>query len=674
MRVLLAHNSTYYPSSGGGDKSNRLLMEALAARGHEVRVATRVESFGEESHGRLMAELAARGVEALEAGGGGIAYRLNGVEVRALTRSPHLRAFFQRQIEEFDPEIIVTSTDDPGQILLEPALRAPRARVVHLVRATIAAPFGPDSSMVSAAKTELLRRVDCVVGVSHYVAGYVREWSGIDAVHVPISLLDPAPQGYPDLGRFESPYVSMVNPCAVKGITIFLELADRMPDVQFATIPLWGTQPEDLAELKRRPNIALLEPVDNIDDLLRVSRVVLVPSVWAEARSRMVLEAMSRGVPVMASDVGGLHEAKLGVPYLIRVNPIVRYKPVLDVNLVPVAEVPPQDVTPWIPPLRRLLEDRAHWEEIASASRRAALEYASTLTVEPFEELLESLLRAPKKTAEPAPSRAALSEEKRRLLALRLKQRGQAVKTGGSAWFAGVEERGGEPRLFCFPWAGGGTAGYRAWREGLAGTARVCPARLPGREARAAEAPLERMEPLVEALAESIEPYTGEPYALFGHSMGAGIAFELCRELRRRGLPQPRCLLVSGARAPQYRLNHQPGPEPALRDFIEELRRLEGFPPSVLANPELMRLALPALLADARLYRHYTYRPEAPLEIPLFAYGGDADPNVTGEHMEAWREQTTGPFERREFRGGHFYLESSRDALLGAIRAALKRA
>jgi surfactin synthase thioesterase subunit/glycosyltransferase involved in cell wall biosynthesis len=677
MRVLLAHNSTYYPSGGGGDKSNRLLMEALAARGHDVRVATRIERFDEAGHAQLSKALAGRGVHAREDGEGGVAYQLSGVEVRVLTRSPQLRAFFQKQIDEFHPDIIVTSTDDPGQILLEPALRAPLARVVYLVRATIAVPFGPDSSMVSAAKTELLRRADGVVGVSHYVAGYVREWSGIDAIHVPISLLEPAPGGYPDLGRYDSPYVSMVNPCAVKGISIFLALADRLPDVQFAAIPMWGTQPEDLAELKRRPNIKLLDPVDNIDDLLRVSRVVLVPSVWAEARSRMVLEAMSRGVPVMASDVGGLHEAKLGVPYLIRVNPIVRYKAELDVNLVPVADVPPQDVTPWVGPLRRILEDRRHWEEVASSSRKAALDYAETLTVRPFEEFLESLLRMPKRAqaAEPAAVRASLSEERRRLLAMRVKQRSKPAREGESPWFPGAGEGGaGDLRLFCFPWAGGGTAGYRAWRGPLAGTARVCPVRLPGRETRAAEAPFERMEPLVDALAESIRPFVDEPFAFFGHSMGAGVAFELCRALRRRNLPLPRCLLVSGARAPQYRLNHNPGPEPALRDFIEELRRLEGFPPSVLANPELMRLALPALLADARLYRSYSYTPEPPLEIPLFAYGGEADPNVTAEHMEAWRAQTSRGFERREFHGGHFYLESSQEALLAAIRGALKRA
>jgi medium-chain acyl-[acyl-carrier-protein] hydrolase len=84
-----------------------------------------------------------------------------------------------------------------------------------------------------------------------------------------------------------------------------------------------------------------------------------------------------------------------------------------------------------------------------------------------------------------------------------------------------------------------------------------------------------------------------------------------------------------------------------------------------------MKLALPALLSDARLYRNYSYREEAPLGLPIVAYGGDADPNVTSEHLEAWREQTASTFQRYEFPGGHFYLESARALLLNALRAAL---
>lgn len=674
MRILLAHNSTYFPAQGGGDKSNRLLMEALASRGHAVRVVTRVENFGVRAHERLVAELASRGIAAEAAGGESISYELGGVSVRALTGDPHLRTFFQRQIDDFDPSIIVTSTDDPGQILFDLAVKAPRARVVYLVRATIAVPFGPDSSMVSAAKTDSLRRADAVVGVSHYVAGYVREWSGLDAVHVPISLLEPG-AGFPLLGRFENAYVSMVNPCAVKGISIFLALADRMPGISFAAIPAWGTLREEIAALASRPNITLLPRTDNIDTLLERTRIMLVPSVWAEARSRVVLEAMSRGVPVMASDVGGLHEAKLGVPYLIRVNPIVRYKPSVDAGMVPVAEVPPQDPAPWEEALRRMCADRAHWEEIAAASRKAALEYAKNLNVLPFERLLAELLTRPKRGIGPATvSKAPLSEEKRRLLALMLKRRAQsASKAGTSHWFPGIEDGpAGRQRLFCFPWAGGGALPFRPWREPLKSEAAVVAVRLPGRESRAAEAPVERMEPLIEALLEQIRPHVETPYSFFGHSMGAGIAFELARALRRNGLPGPGRLIVSGARAPQYRLNHRPPPEPTLRDFIEELRRLEGFPPSVLNNPELLKLALPSLLADARLYRHYSYLPEAPLETALFAYGGEADPNVTAEHLNAWSEQTSAAFFRREFKGGHFYVESAQTALLAALRADLK--
>ncbi len=432
MKVLLAHNSTYFPSLGGGDKSNRLLMEALVERGHSVRVVTRVEQFGQDGHDAMLAALKSRGVEADGTDGTGIRYELGGVVVRVLSLSPHLRGFFQAQIDEFQPDIIITSTDDPGQLLFDIAVKAPNARVVYLVRATIAVPFGPDSSMVSASKTEVLKRADATVGVSHYVAGYVREWSGIDAIHVPISLLEDT-RDFPLLGHFENPYVAMVNPCAVKGISIFVELADRMPHVQFAAIPTWGTQVDELAAMRQRPNITLLNQMDNIDGLLRQTKVMLVPSVWAEARSRIVLEAMSRGIPVVASDVGGLHEAKLGVPYLIRVNPIVKYKPSVDASMVPVAEVPPQDVTPWHKVMERLTTDQCHWEELAASSRKAALEYAANLNVLPFEGVLEGLLRKPKKQP-PAPTlRPALSEEKKKLLALRLKHCIQQVPaTAGS--------------------------------------------------------------------------------------------------------------------------------------------------------------------------------------------------------------------------------------------------
>src|SRR4029079_6291874 len=126
MRILLAHNSLYYPSHGGGDKSNRLLMEALAERGHEVRVVTRVENFGDADHDKRLQDLKARDVDANTTDPAAVRIALNGVDVRTLTRNPQLRAYFSRQIAEFDPDIIITSTDDPGQPLFALAIHATR--------------------------------------------------------------------------------------------------------------------------------------------------------------------------------------------------------------------------------------------------------------------------------------------------------------------------------------------------------------------------------------------------------------------------------------------------------------------------------------------------------------------------------------------------------------------
>jgi surfactin synthase thioesterase subunit len=610
-------------------------MEALAACGHVCRVV-------------------ARGVTPI--------FERAGVEVHTVTDA-NLRAHFAGQVEAFEPEIILASTDDPAQMLLEAALRAPGSRVVYLARATLALPFGPDCAFPGELKTERIRAADGVVGVSRYVADYIRKHAGIDAVHVPISLMER--EDWPEIGRFDNQFVTLVNPCAVKGIDIFLALADAFPETAFAAVPMWGTNRRDQAALRARANITVIEPVDDINTLLGQTRMLLVPSLWAEARSRMVIEAMLRGVPVMASDVGGIPEAKIGVPYLLPVNPIARYQTRLDEQMVPVAEVPPQATGPWREALGRLLADRAHWEEISRTSRAAAMEYAAGIGVGPFEGLLEDVLRRPKRVVQVGdlPHKETLSPERRQLLALRLRNRAPA-----SAWFPGADAVEGL-RLFWFPHAGGGAAGApaRAFHA-------ICAVRLPGREARMAEAPFERMEPLVAALADAIVPYLAQPFAFFGHSMGAAVAFELARLLRRRSLPLPKLLVASGARAPQFRRNYTPPPAPGDEQFLEELQRLQGIPDELIDDAALMRAVLPALRADAGLYRKYTYAEDAPLDCAIRVYGGAADSNVRREHLEAWAEQTTASFAVRLFPGGHFYTQRSHTELLAALAADLEQA
>ena len=570
-------------------------MEALAAEGHEVRVVARLERFGPDEHASFLAKLAARGVAA-ETLPPQVRFALRGVDVRTLTLDPHLRAFFSDQIQEFDPHIILASTDDPAHLLLDIAVRAP-ARVVFLVRATIAVPFGPDSSAPNARRAATLRQCDGIVGVSEYVARYLRQWGGVDAIHLPISLLEPG--GSPRLGSFDSPFVTLANPCAVKGISIFLALADRMPAVRFAAVPTWGANAADLAELRKRSNITILQPVDDIDDLLRQTRVLLVPSLWAEARSRIVVEAMARGVPAIASDIGGIPEAKLGVPYLIPVNPIIRYDSAVDENMVPVAQVPEQNIDPWQAALERLSTDRAHYEQLAEQSQRAALDYARNLSVKPFEQFLEKLARSPKRLAAET-SAPKLSPDKQKLLAQRLRQR-----AAGNPWLPYFDSESNKPRLFCFPYAGAGAVAYRPWISALAPAASVSPVRLPGRETRTQEPPFESMSALVEALESALAPHLDRPFAFYGHSMGAAIAFELARALRSHGKPLPLALYCSAARAPQYRLRldsaagairqRVPGAAPPSRRHPRRHARESHVDGVRLARPPRRRRALPQL-------------------------------------------------------------------------------
>lgn len=246
-----------------------------------------------------------------------------------------------------------------------------------------------------------------------------------------------------------------------------------------------------------------------------------------------------------------------------------------------------------------------------------------------------------------------------------------------SNWITGAVSRAGQRdavRLFCFPYAGGSASLYRSWTTGLSPTIEVCPVQLPGREDRWHEPPLNDLSALVTALTEGLSPFLEPPFAFFGHSMGAFIAFELARQLRREDRPAPALLIASGARAPQI-----PDPDPQAHrlpadELLTEMQRLEGIPQELRNHPELVALLLPTLRADLALCENYSYVAEPPLACPLAVYGGHQDSKVPPEHLSGWQHQTSSAFRLRMFPGNHFFfVREARTPVMQALREDVER-
>lgn len=222
-------------------------------------------------------------------------------------------------------------------------------------------------------------------------------------------------------------------------------------------------------------------------------------------------------------------------------------------------------------------------------------------------------------------------------------------------------------RLFCFPYAGGSALIYRQWANYLPLQVDVCPVQLPGRGHRLRETPLKRMSSLVALIAQEIRPLLNSPFAFFGHSMGATIAFEIARLLRRERALQPLHLFVSGRSAPQVGDTDRPTynlPEPEL---IKDLRRLNGTPPKVFNEPDMLKVMLPLIRADFEVVQTYTYDEEPALDCPITIYGGLQDQEVKRENLNAWCAQTTAPCTVRLFPGDHFFINATRELLLETL-------
>lgn len=419
MRILLAANASYVPPRGGATRSNLRWLEGLAARGHVCRAVTAALAR-EVAQGQIRDE----GMEAewaRSAEGAGVErFERHGVAVYAAGERSRLVPLLRQQMGELEPDWVLISSEDLGHTLLREAARVVPERIVYLAHTPQFFPFGPASWNPDAGATEMVRRAAAVVAICRHAAAYVAEHAGraVQVIHPPIYGAGP----FPNLAAFDRGLVAMVNPCAVKGISIFLALADRFPGTDFGALPGWGTSAADLAQMRLRPNVTLLPNYGNIEDFLRRTRILLMPSLWHEGFGLSVMEAMLRGIPAITSDSGGLVEAKLGTGSVIAVPGIERFEAVFDEHGMPRPVLPAIDIEPWAAALERLLTDRREYERESEMSRAAALRFVADIREERMEEFLLSLRAGEARPTLP-PRAETLSPERRGLLLRRLRER-----------------------------------------------------------------------------------------------------------------------------------------------------------------------------------------------------------------------------------------------------------
>ncbi|MFI6072055.1 thioesterase II family protein [Actinoplanes sp. NPDC051343] len=223
-------------------------------------------------------------------------------------------------------------------------------------------------------------------------------------------------------------------------------------------------------------------------------------------------------------------------------------------------------------------------------------------------------------------------------------------------------------RLFCFPHAGGSATYFFPVAKAMPAGVEVVAVQYPGRQDRRGEPCITDLRTMADAVAARLDDLLGVPFALFGHSMGATVAYEVALRLEKGGR-DPHAVFASGRRAPsrfrdeRVHLRSDDG-------LLEEMKALGGTDPRMF-DDEMIRAMLPSLRADYRAVETYRGDPGEKLTCPLVVLTGDADPHVSDDEARAWREHTTGRFELLRYPGGHFFLNDHVSAVLAAISGRL---
>ena len=255
--------------------------------------------------------------------------------------------------------------------------------------------------------------------------------------------------------------------------------------------------------------------------------------------------------------------------------------------------------------------------------------------------------------------------------AARIRPSGPGVSGAPGPWLRAFRPPGGRRALVCLPHAGGASGAFRHWQRDTGGLD-IIGVELPGRAARFAEAPVARMDPLARDIAAQLSALDRD-YALFGHSLGGLLAFEVARRIRDAAGRPPLALFVAGCLAPDA-----PAPPPVHdlpRDrLLAWLEDMGGLDPEIASLPDLIEILLPALRADLAVYDTYRHRPAPPLEWPIHVLAGLSDPAVGHADLEAWQAHTTGAFTIHALPGDHFFIHRATAQVLRIVEGRLPAA
>jgi medium-chain acyl-[acyl-carrier-protein] hydrolase len=239
------------------------------------------------------------------------------------------------------------------------------------------------------------------------------------------------------------------------------------------------------------------------------------------------------------------------------------------------------------------------------------------------------------------------------------------------AWFLAVDAPASLPTLVVFPHAGAGAAAYWRLAQSQRDLARSLVVRLPGRESRAQERRFTDIRPLVRALAPALRPHLAGDYVLYGHSMGALIAFETARLFSLAYDMPPRRLVVSGMEPPQDSPTGHARHRLSDGELWRVVGEMGGIPAEIMADDSMRRLLLPTLRADFEVTDTYTFRAMPLISCPISAYAGETDPELPAAAMTGWGANTAGDFTHTAMPGGHFFNLDSRSGFTQALRTCL---